>query len=126
MALGVSDLDAAVQFYTEQLGLKFMFRELDEVQHEAFAYLELDGGNLELLQGLTEDIQPLPYDRPDIKPPYCPHIAVATEDMNAVVALAQAKDIPIVGGPFEIAGKVKWIYLSDPDHHVIEFVQWLK
>ncbi len=126
VALGVSDLDAAVQFYTQKLGLKFMFRELDEQQHEAFAFLELEGGNLELLQGLSEDNRPLPYERPEIKPPYCPHIALGTDDLAGVVDLAKAQGIPIVGGPFEIAGQVKWLYLSDPDNHVIEFVQWLK
>jgi len=126
VALGVSDLDAALQFYTQKLGLKFKFRELDEKQHEAFAFLELDGGNLELLQGLSADNQPLPYDRPEIKPPYCPHIALGTDDLSSVIERAEAQGIPVVGGPFEIAGQVKWLYLSDPDNHVIEFVQWLK
>ena len=79
-----------------------------------------------MLQGLTADGQPLPYDRPVIKPPYCPHFALHTNDMEAVVAMAKAKNIPIVKGPLEIPGKVKWLYLSDPDHHVIEFVQWIK
>ncbi len=126
VALGVSDLDAAVQFYTHKLGLKFMFRELDEQQHEAFAFLELEGGNLELLQGLSEDNRPLPYERPEIKPPYCPHVALGTDDLAGILDLAKAHEIPIVGGPFEIAGQVKWLYLSDLDNHVIEFVQWLK
>ncbi|MCZ6792378.1 MAG: VOC family protein, partial [Planctomycetota bacterium] len=50
VAVRVSDLDAATAFYTEKLGLKLLFRKVDETQHEAFAFLELEGGNLELLQ----------------------------------------------------------------------------
>lgn len=123
-AIEVSDLDAAIRFYTEKLGLKLMFSEVDENQHEAYAFLELEGGNLELLQGLSRD-QP-PYDRPAIRPPYCPHLALQTDNVNDVIAMAKAKGIPIVKGPLEVPGKVKWLYLSDPDNHVIEFVQWVR
>ena len=28
-------------------------------------------------------------------------------------------------GPLEISGRVKWVYVSDPDNNVIEFIQWL-
>ena len=112
-------MDAALHFYGEQLGLKFMFREIDPVEREDFAYFELEGGNLELLKSLAH-----PFEKRDIKPPYCPHFAIATTDMNATVQMIQAHGLQLIKGPMKIAGKVTWLYLADPDNNVIEFVQW--
>jgi lactoylglutathione lyase len=119
VALPVSDMEAALQFYGEKLGLKFMFREVDPVEQEDFAYFELEGGNLELLKSLAH-----PFDKPDIKPPYCPHLALATSDMNATLRLIQERGLRLIKGPLKIEGKVTWLYIADPDNNVIEFVQW--
>ena len=121
VAVPVSDMEAALQFYGEQLGLKFMFREVDSVEQEDFAYFELEGGNLELLKSLAH-----PFDKPDIKPPYCPHLALATSDMNATLRLIQERGLRLIKGPLKIEGKVTWLYIADPDNNVIEFVQWLE
>ena len=124
-AFQVSDLDQAIQFYTEAFGLRLLLRELDQEHHEAYAFLELDGGNLELLQLLDENNDPLPFAKPEVVEPYCPHLALKTEDMDELVAVARQKNIPVVKGPMEISGEVRWIYMRDPDHNVIEFIQWL-
>jgi lactoylglutathione lyase len=121
VAVPVSDMEAALHFYGEQLGLKFMFREVDPVEQEDFAYFEVEGGNLELLKSLAH-----PFDRPDIKPPYCPHLALATSDMNATLRLIQERGLRLIKGPLKIEGKVTWLYVADPDNNVIEFVQWLE
>jgi lactoylglutathione lyase len=121
VAVPVSDMEAALQFYGEKLGLKFMFREVDPVEQEDFAYFELEGGNLELLKSLVH-----PFDKPDIKPPYCPHLALATSDMNATLRLIQERGLRLIKGPLKIEGKVTWLYIADPDNNVIEFVQWLE
>jgi len=133
-AFQVSDLDTAIGFYTETLGLKLLFRELDEVHHEAFAFLELNGANLELLQLLDENNHPISSDSPrweenrlegEMRQPYCPHLAIQVEAIDRLVATLNEKRVPIVEGPLEIPGKVRWLYVSDPDENVIEFVQWL-
>jgi len=121
VAVPVSDMEAALQFYGEKLGLKFMFREVDPVEQEDFAYFELEGGNLELLKSLAH-----PFDKPDIKPPYCPHLALATSDMNATLRLIQERGLRLIKGPLKIEGKVTWLYIADPDNNVIEFVQWFE
>jgi lactoylglutathione lyase len=121
VAVPVSDMEAALQFYGEKLGLKFMFREVDPVEQEDFAYFEVEGGNLELLRSLAH-----PFDKPDIKPPYCPHLALATSDMNATLRLIQKRGLRLIKGPLKIEGKVTWLYIADPDNNVIEFVQWLE
>lgn len=124
-AFEVSDIDKSISFYTEILGLKLLFKQLDEVHHEVFAFLELDGGNLELLQALDKDNEPTSFKKPEIKQPYCPHIAIKTENMEKLISKLESKKVTIIKGPLEIPGKVKWVYVSDPDSNIIEFVQWL-
>jgi catechol 2,3-dioxygenase-like lactoylglutathione lyase family enzyme len=119
VAVPVSDMEAALQFYGEQLGLKFMFREVDPVEQEDFAYFELAGGNLELLRSLAH-----PFEKPDLKPPYCPHLALATLDMSATLRMIQEQGLRLIKGPLTIEDKVTWLYIADPDNNVIEFVQW--
>ena len=124
-AFQVSDLDEALAFYTEKLGLELMFREQDDQHHEAFAFLALEGGNLELLQILDEHNAPIAARRGELAPPYCPHLALATDDLGELAGMLHRRNVPIVEGPMEIPGKVRWLYIADPDNNVVEFVQWL-
>jgi len=125
-AFQVSDLDASIEFYSSILGLNVLLKTVDSQHHEAFAFLELDGVNLELLQRLDENNQPLPVQKPPIQPPFCPHLAIRSENLEGLLVVLQKNGVPVVRGPLEIPGQVKWFYVSDPDHNVIEFVQWLK
>ena len=124
-AFAVSDIDASIRFYSETLGLRFLSREVDEAHHEAYAFLELGGGNLELVQLLDENNTPVTLEMTEIRPPYCPHLAIETADMDELVSMLKGKDAPIVKGPLEIPGRAKWVYVSDPDNNVIEFIQRL-
>lgn len=126
VAFRVSDMDAALAFYVETLGMTLMFRKTDAEHHEAFAFLELDGGNLELLQSLDEHNNPTAWRQPPPEPPYCPHLALKTEDLDAICRMLEERGIPVLNGPLEIAGSVHWMYVCDPDHNVLEFVQWLQ
>ena len=72
----------AIRFYTETLGLKLLLSKVDSAHHEAFAFLELEGGNLELLQKLDENDQPIPRIAPDPVTPYCPHLALRAYPSN--------------------------------------------
>lgn len=125
VAVQVADLDRAIDFYTGTLGLRLMFRELDEEHHEAFAFLEMEGGNLELLQMLDEQNRPVPCVTPKPRPPYCPHVALGVDDLDAILDTLARAEIPLLKGPLAIPGKVRWCYVADPDNNVIEFVQWL-
>jgi lactoylglutathione lyase len=122
MAFQVSNMDESIKFYTEALGLRLMFRHVNPAEHEDYAFLELDGGNLELLQWLGDES----FEKPTIKPPYCPHLALTTDDMEATLKMIWEKHIPLIKGPLEIEGAEKWLYISDPDNNVIEYIQWLK
>jgi lactoylglutathione lyase len=121
-AFQVTDMDRAIRFYVEDLGLRLLFREVSEEHEEEFAFLEVEGGNLELLKSRKgAAFVPQPPE-----PPYCPHLAFGTEDMSVTLEMIREKEIPIVKGPLELAGKVKWIYVNDPDHNVIEFIEWIE
>ena len=124
-AFEVSDMDAAIRFYTETLGLKLLSRDLDEDHHEAFAFLELEGGNLELLQVLDENNRPVVFEKQEITQSHSPHLAIETEDMDRLISTLEKKGVPIVDGSLEITGKVRWVYISDSDNNIVEFIQWL-
>jgi catechol 2,3-dioxygenase-like lactoylglutathione lyase family enzyme len=118
-AFQVSDMDSAIRFYTKCLGLRLISSNVNPAEQEAYSFLELEGGNLELIQKLDRPFRP-----PEIEPPYCPHFAIETGDMAQVVDMAKRNGIRIVAGPLEVPGEEKWIYLSDPDNNVIEYIEW--
>ena len=125
VALPVSDLGSAIAFYEKKLGLKLLFQEVDESHGEAFAFLEMEGAKLELIQKIGGEDGDADFERPAIREPYCPHMAIETDDMDAVMKMLAEKGVPIVKGPLEIAGSVRWVYAHDPDNNIIEFMQWL-
>jgi catechol 2,3-dioxygenase-like lactoylglutathione lyase family enzyme len=102
------------------LGLHLLFRHVNTEEREDFAFFELDGGNLELIQRLDE-----PFEKPPLKPSLCPHLAFTTDDMSQTLRMFEEKHVQIVKGPLEIAGAERWVYIADPDNNVIEYIQWL-
>lgn len=122
VAFQVSDLDRALTFYTEVLGLKLISKTIDEKHQEAFAFLRLYGGKLELLQPLNS---PNRYKPQEVESPYCPHLAIRSDNLDKTVEHFQNKHVKIIKGPLEIPGKVRWCYIHDPDNNIIEYVEWL-
>jgi catechol 2,3-dioxygenase-like lactoylglutathione lyase family enzyme len=126
VAVRVRDLDAAISFYTGKLGMQLLFRTIDEAHREAFCFLQLEGANLELLQSLDDQGRPERYSPPPIREPYCPHLAIAADDLDTLMAeWRKVGGIRIVKGPMEIPDRVRWVYIRDPDNNIIEFVEWL-
>jgi len=121
IAFQVSDLDAAIEFYTESLGLRLLFRDENIAEQEEYAFFELQGGNLEIIQKLG-----VPFVKRPLITPYCPHLALSTEDMNQVLDMIAEHHIQVVKGPLEVPGEEKWIYIADPDNNVIEYIEWVK
>ena len=121
MAFEVSDMDAAVEFYVQKLGLTLKSRGFNEGQGEEESILAIDGANLELLRSLSDPL----VSKPQVRAPYCPHFALTTEDMDETLKMVKREGISIVKGPLEVEGLVRWLYVSGPDNNIIEFVQWL-
>lgn len=122
VAFEVADLDAAIRFYVERLGFVETWRHRNEEEAEECAFLSAGDVRLELLAQLP----PGKFQRPEIEPPYCPHLALAVDDIDAAVAQLAEQDIPILRGPLIVEGEVRWLYFADLDNNVIEYVQWLK
>jgi lactoylglutathione lyase len=53
-------------------------------------------------------------------------LALTSDDMAQTLKMIEDHRIAVVKGPLEIVGAEKWIYISDPDNNVIEYIQWLK
>ena len=121
VAVEVSNLDAAIDFYEQKIGLKFLFKKVDEAHGEAFAYLEMKGARLELLQPLRLAKRPAAD-----KQSFCPHLAFVSDDIQDTQQRLQEKQVTLLKGPMEIPGMVRWLYAAAPDGNVLEFVQWLQ
>ena len=121
VAVEVSNLEDAIDFYEQKIGLKFLFKKVDVAHGEAFAYLEMEGARLELLQSLHLAKRPATD-----KQSFCPHLAFASDDIHVTEQKLREKQVILLKGPMEIPGMVRWLYAADPDGNVLEFVQWLQ
>ncbi len=45
--------------------------------------------------------------------------------MDAVLRTLEENEIPILDGSNEIPGSERWIYFTDPDQNVLEYIVWL-
>ncbi len=122
VAFQVGNMDAAIQFYVEKLGFALASRAVNQEEMEEFVFVTLGDLRLELIADLSQAA----HQKPSIKPPYCPHLAIATDNMERAVAHLREKDVPIIRGPLVIEGEVTWVYFADTDNNVLEYVQWYK
>ena len=120
VAFQVSNMDVAIQFYVEKLGFTLSSRAVNSEEGEEYAFLALGDLRLELIQ----DLKQRDYQKPQVKPPYCPHLAIETDDMERAVGRLREREVPIIRGPLEIAGEETWVYFRDPDNNVLEYIQW--
>lgn len=119
VAIEVSDMEASIEFYTKKLDFTFVSRAIDEKENEEYCYLESEGFSLELLhdQGAVKVVHKIP------QRPYCPHICFATNDMSKTIEELKLKNIHIVHGPLLIENEATWVYFTDPDYNVLEYIQ---
>ncbi|WP_461070821.1 VOC family protein [Spirosoma horti] len=115
----VKSMDEAISFYTQKLGFQLDHRAINQQEQEEYAFVSLGTARLELIQDLVNE-----YIIPPIRKPFCPHYCLEVLDMASTVADLQAKGIPIVKGPLLIEGEETWVYFSDPDNNLLEYIQW--
>ena len=120
MAFQVTNIDESIEFYTKVLGLELEFKDENLPEKEKYAFLHLDGGKLEILERIGEK-----YEKPIIKPPFCPHLALETKNIEETLEMIKIKGIRIIKGPLEVPREVKWLYISDPDNNIIEYIEWI-
>ena len=120
VAFQVRHMDTSLRWYTEKLGFTLAHRSVNPNQGEDYAILTQGDFRLELIQDLRH---PMPAPQPP-QPPYCPHLAFEIDDMAAIITMLKDNDIPLLCGPFELPGEETWLYFTDPDNNVLEFIQW--
>ena len=122
VAFQVSNMDAAIQFYVGKLSFTLSSRAVNPEEMEEYVFLALGDLRLELIQDLNQAA----YQKPGIKPPYCPHLAIETDRMERAVARLREEGVPIIHGPLAIEGEGTWVYFADTDNNVLEYIQWYK
>jgi lactoylglutathione lyase len=115
----VRSLETAIRFYTEKLGFRLDTQAVNEAEQEAYAFLSRGTARLELIQDLVHE-----FVLPPIRKPFCPHYCLEVADLEQAVAELRAQDIPIVKGPLRIEQEETWVYFADPDHNILEYIQW--
>ena len=135
----VRDVDQAVEFYTNVLGLKVAMRMerqgefIDQVlgfsgTHIKGAFLDLgDGHQLELIQYLSPASGPGGISRNDLG---AAHVAFYVEDIDRFYAEKSRQGLRPINPPAEHRdeqGKLirKVLYAQDPDGNWLEFVELL-
>ena len=122
MAFEVGDLERSMAFYITQLGFTESWRHRNEEEQEECVFLVRGDVRLELLTRLDGSFQAPPTPQT----PYCPHLAIGVDDLDAAVKQLERNEVPILRGPLAVEGKVRWLYFADPDQNVIELVEWLE
>jgi len=115
--LNVVDLDRSINFYTQDMGLKFVSRREVKQNNAEIAFLnDESNGALELThwrdkKSLAEG------DNFD-------HIAFETDDVDTCVKELRAKGATIAMEPFSLQGSTSKIaFVKDPDGNWLELIQ---
>ena len=115
--LNVADLDRSINFYTQDMGLKFVSRREVKQNNAEIAFLnDESNGALELThwrdkKSLAEG------DNFD-------HIAFETDDVDTCVKELRAKGATIAMEPFSLQGSTSKIaFVKDPDGNWLELIQ---
>ena len=115
----VKDMDNALKFYTEKLSFTLDFRAINQEEHEEYAFVSLGEARLELIQDLVND-----FKIQEIKKPYCLHFCIEVQDMDIAFLELKSKGVNIVKGPLKIEHEETWVYFSDEDNNILEYIQW--
>ena len=115
--LNVSNLDRSIDFYTKELGLKFVSRREVKQNNAEIAFLkDNESGALELTHWRDKG-PPSEGDNFD-------HIAFETERIDATVAELKAHGVTIAMEPFSLQGSSSKIaFAKDPDGNWLELIE---
>jgi len=115
--LNVTDMDRSIEFYTKQMGLKFVSRREVKQNNAEIAFLKDDSaGALELTRwrdkkSLSEG------DNFD-------HIAFETKNIDATVRELRTQGVTIAMEPFSLQGSSSKIaFVKDPDGNWLELIE---
>ena len=124
--ISVPDMDASIAWYQEVFGFEVVKDDVVPPLNSRIVFVEKDGFQLELFQYLGEDGKPLPPERKlpneDLKTCGTKHVAYGVENMAALMAHLQEKQVDVVMGPFPMAGDLV-CFIRDNSGVLLELIQ---
>jgi methylmalonyl-CoA/ethylmalonyl-CoA epimerase len=94
VALVVSDMDAALNFWQDALGIQMDHQEEIPREKSAIAFLPVGDSEIELVQPTTDDSGIAKY--LDKRGPGMHHICLEVDDIEAMLAQLKAKEIQLI------------------------------
>ncbi len=122
IGIAVSDMDRAIGFYRDLLGLKLILRKHDARTGSDMAFLDAGGGQLELVtpaQGLAP-ASDLPPSQAGLR-----HITFTVDDVDETFARLIAAGVVALEAPRDAATREllsRVAFVRDPDGIVVELV----
>lgn len=116
----VNDLEKAISFYTETLGLSLLEKHLE------YGWAELSGPSGSRL-GLAERKENSgDWDAANVKPGDNSVVSITVKDIDAAVKSYKEKGVRLLGNVMEVPGEVKLQTFQDPDGNVFQLAELLK
>ncbi len=123
IAVTVQDMERAVTFYRNVLGLEVLGQLLLNEGTFKLVYLQAGAARIELFAFTEEGRRSETADRNEdlgFK-----HIAFTVDDVDAVARRLQAHDVPFTVEPTDAPGGVRLAFFHDPDGNLLEIVDRL-
>ncbi|HXX73294.1 MAG TPA: VOC family protein [Candidatus Acidoferrales bacterium] len=115
--LNVTNLDRSIEFYTKQIGLKFVSRREVKQNNAEIAFLQ-DENNGALELTYWRDKKSL------VEGDNFDHIAFQTDNIDARIKQLRANGVTIAMEPFSLDGSTSKIaFVKDPDGNWLELIQ---
>jgi len=115
--INVADIDRSLEFYTNQVGLKFVSRREIKQNNAEIAFLkDEDGAAIELTHW---------RDKKELKEgDNFDHIAFAVNDIDTAVRNLRSKGVAIAMEPYSLQGSTSKIaFIKDPDGNWLELIE---
>lgn len=110
IAILVEDIDTALAFWRDQLGLALAHTEDMPEQQAQIAFLPVGGSEIELVKPTTADSGLTRYLAK--RGPGMHHIALEVDDLDAMLASLKAKDVQLINQtPVEAAGGARAVFI---------------
>jgi methylmalonyl-CoA epimerase len=123
VGISVTDVDAAVEWYSQMLdfGIEHRF----ETHGLTIAFLAHGDAKLELLGGGATESSPAVTDVADsLNPARLHHFCIAVDDLDATLEVLRARKVTILGEPFDVPPIGQRVaFISDNSGNVIEITQ---
>ena len=120
----VSDVQRALRFYVDALGLTEVPRP--STFDTPGAWLQVGEQQLHLIgetePGRAREMTP-PYDHAEVVIGYGTHLALEVDDLQAALGRAASAGVHPPGEVFARGDGVERVFVLDPDGHVIELMQ---